>query len=87
VIDDWNEQVKAMQGFHQRYMSSNRAVSAFLRNIAGLPIKAIVPQHGVIYRGEEVRQFLQWLGALPCGVDFLFPVTSAKDAKSREQAA
>jgi flavorubredoxin len=87
VIDNWNEQVKAMQGFHQRYMSSNRAVSAFIRSVAGLPIKAIVPQHGVIYRGEEVQQFLQWFGALPCGVDYLFPVTSGKEANSRQRAA
>jgi flavorubredoxin len=87
VIDDWNAQVKAMQGFHQRYMSSDRAISAFIRSVAGLPIKAIVPQHGVLYRGEEVQKFLQWLGALPCGVDYLFPVTSGKDANSRQQAA
>lgn len=87
VIDDWNEQVKAMQGFHQRYMGSNRAISAFIRSIAGLQIQAIVPQHGVIYRGEEVRKFLHWLGALPCGVDYLFPVTSGKDASCRQQAA
>lgn len=72
VIDDWDGQVKAMQGFHQRYMSSSKAVAAFIKSIAGLPIKAIVPQHGVIYRGEEVAKFLQWLGALPCGVDYLY---------------
>lgn len=73
VIEDWDEHVKAMRGFHQRYMSSSRAVSAFIRSIAGLPIKALVPQHGAIFRGNEVQKFLQWLGALPCGVDYLFP--------------
>ncbi|MER3424445.1 MAG: MBL fold metallo-hydrolase [Nitrospiraceae bacterium] len=73
VIDDWKTQVATMQGFHQRYMSSNRAVSAFIRSIAGLPITAILPQHGAIFRGEEVQKFLQWLGSLPCGVDYLFP--------------
>lgn len=87
VIDDWSSHIQAMQGFHQRYMGSNRAVAAFLRSVAGLPIKAIVPQHGVIYRGDEVHKFFQWLGALPCGVDYLFPVTSGKEASSRQQAA
>lgn len=73
VVDDWKVQVDTMQGFHQRYMSSSRAVAAFIRSVAGLPITAIVPQHGAMLRGDEVHKYFRWLGALPCGVDYLFP--------------
>jgi len=73
VIDDWKIQTDTMTGFHQRYMSSTRAVAAFVRMVGGLPIAAILPQHGAIFRGEEPKKFLRWLCALPCGVDYLFP--------------
>ena len=73
VVDGWKMQVDTMQGFHQRYMSSSRAVAAFIRSVAGMPITAILPQHGAILRGDEVYKYFQWLGTLPCGVDYLFP--------------
>jgi flavorubredoxin len=31
----------------------------------------IAPQHGPIYRGAAVREFLDWLRDLQCGVDLL----------------
>ncbi len=80
VIDDWKEQVATMIGFHQRYMSSSRAVAAFILSVSGLPITAIVPQHGAILRGEETKTFLKWLEALPCGVDYLFPAPARRAA-------
>ncbi len=73
VIDDWEAHVKAMQGFHQRYLGSNRAVAGFLEKLTGLSIQAIVPQHGAIFRGEEVGRYLHWLSQLPVGVDYLYP--------------
>jgi flavorubredoxin len=72
VIEDWSTHVTAMQGFHQRYMSSNRAVSGFIRKIDGLPITAILPQHGSMFRGDEVAKFLRWSEQLPVGVDYLY---------------
>lgn len=76
VIEQWDAQVDAMRGFHQRYMSSKRAVSAFLGKVAGLPVRAVLPQHGLIYRDGECEKFFRWLGDLPCGVDYLFPAAS-----------
>ncbi len=72
VIEDWAQQAVAMQGFHQRYMSSNRAVSGFLRKLDGIPITALLPQHGSIFRGDEVGKFFRWLEQLPVGVDYLY---------------
>lgn len=72
VIDDWTAHTQAMLGFHQRYMSSNRAVEGFLRKLDGLPIQAVVPQHGAIFRGEEVARYFHWLRQISVGVDYLY---------------
>jgi len=73
IIDDWPQQVKEMQGFHQRYMGSTRAAAGFVKKVSPLPITAMLPQHGHIFRGSEVSQFLDWFETLPCGVDYLYP--------------
>ena len=72
VIDDWNAHVVAMKGFHQRYMGSNQAVTGFLDKLKGLEIKAILPQHGAIFRGEEIERYIDWISHLPVGVDYLY---------------
>ncbi len=72
VIDDWQEHVASMQGFHQRYMSSNKAVAGFVRKLNGVTIQAMVPQHGCIFRGEEVSRFFRWLERLTVGADYLY---------------
>lgn len=80
VIDDWADQLARMAGFHQRYMGSTRAAAAFVERVRGLPITAMLPQHGQIFRGEEVQRFMDWFATLPCGVDFLY----AEDGAHRE---
>lgn len=72
-IDDWQQQIERMQGFHQRYMGSTRAAAEFVKKVSLLPITAMLPQHGQIFRGDEVRQFLDWFETLPCGIDYLYP--------------
>ncbi|MDX8395587.1 MAG: MBL fold metallo-hydrolase [Mariprofundaceae bacterium] len=73
VIDDWQQQLAWMLGFHQRYMGSTKAASEFVKSISSLPVAAILPQHGHIFRDDEVRQFLEWFKVLPCGIDYLYP--------------
>jgi flavorubredoxin len=48
-------------------------VEGFLRKLDGLPIQAVLPQHGVMFRGEEVARYFHWLRQLPVGVDYLYP--------------
>jgi len=72
LIDDWDSHCQRMLGFHQRYMGSNRAVQAFVDSVRDLPITAILPQHGAIFRGDEVGKFLDWISAIDVGADFMF---------------
>lgn len=36
-----------------------------------LPIHMIVPQHGAPIAGPAVKEFIDWIGTVDCGVDHL----------------
>ncbi|MBR0565743.1 MBL fold metallo-hydrolase [Azoarcus sp. L1K30] len=72
-VDDFAAHLPFVEGFHRRYMCSNRAIRCWLETISGLDIDMIAPQHGPVYRGEAVGQFLAWLRDLRCGVDLMGP--------------
>lgn len=67
-IENFNDQIDKMQLFHQRWMPSNRAKQDWIRRVRKLDIEVMVPQHGRIFRGENVGKFLDWFEALEVGV-------------------
>lgn len=69
VVDDWEQHLQRIQGFHQCYMGSTRAAASFVKKVRALNVQAMLPQHGRIFRGNEVNLFLDWFEVLPCGVD------------------
>lgn len=70
-VDELEPHLPYIEGFHRRYMCSNRAIRCWLDTISGLDIDMIAPQHGPVYRGAAVGQFLKWLGDLQCGIDLM----------------
>jgi flavorubredoxin len=70
-VDDFQSHVPYIEGFHRRYMCSNKAIRCWLDTIADLDIYMIAPQHGPVYRGPAVNDFLHWLRDLKCGVDLM----------------
>lgn len=70
-VEDFKKHLPNIEEFHRRYMCSNRAIQIWLKNIAKLEIDMIVPQHGQIYKGQAVRQFIDWFSNLQCGIDLL----------------
>ena len=61
-----------MEGFHKRYMASNKAMRAWADMARTLDIDIIAPQHGAIFRGKQmVKQFIDWCAELQCGVDII----------------
>lgn len=70
-VDDFAAHVPYIEAFHRRYMCSNRAIKVWLDEIADLDIQVLAPQHGPIYRGSAVNEFLNWLSELECGIDLL----------------
>jgi flavorubredoxin len=71
-VRDFDRHIKKMQGFHQRYMVSNKVCRLWVNMIRGLDVEMIVPQHGRPFKGGEmINRFLDWFEQLECGVDTL----------------
>jgi len=71
-VEDFEEHAKLMEPFHRRYLPCRKALEAWLRRVKQLDIKAIAPQHGAIFTGDNVGEFLKWLEGLGAiGADLL----------------
>jgi len=70
-VGDFDQHIQYMVGFHQRYMAANKALRAWAAMARSLEIDIIAPQHGALFRGEQVGRFIDWCEQLECGVDLL----------------
>jgi len=71
-VADFDEHLRFMEGFHRRYMASNKALRAWAAMVRGLDIEIVAPQHGAIFKGVEmVARFVDWCEQLQCGVDVI----------------
>jgi flavorubredoxin len=70
-VEDFEEHVPLMEGFHRRYMASNKACRLWVNKVRALNPNMIAPQHGAIFKGPAVEKFLSWFERLQCGVDIL----------------
>ncbi|QYZ66062.1 MAG: beta-lactamase [Gammaproteobacteria bacterium (ex Lamellibrachia satsuma)] len=61
-----------MDGFHKRYMNSNRVCRYWANMVSALEIEMIVPQHGRSFVGKKaVAEFINWVANLECGIDLM----------------
>lgn len=71
-VADFAGHLKYMEGFHRRYIASNKAMRLWAAMVRTLDIEVIAPQHGAIMRGKHlVKQFVDWCEVLPCGLDLI----------------
>jgi flavorubredoxin len=63
--------IPKMEAFHRRYMVSNKLLRLWANMARTLPIHMIVPQHGAPLAGPAVKEFIDWIGTVDCGVDHL----------------
>lgn len=73
AVRDFAAHVGRMEGFHRRYMGSNRVARLWVQMVRQLDPAWIVPQHGLPFAGESIAPFLDWLETLECGIDLLGP--------------
>lgn len=72
IVENFEEHVKLMEGFHRRYIPSKAAIEKWLNRIQGMDIRIIAPQHGSIFMEKDVKNFLDWLRSLDkVGLDLL----------------
>lgn len=67
-VEDFSRHIGYMEGFHQRWMPSNRAKNDWVERVSKLDIDFLCPQHGSLFQGEDVSRFLEWFGGLTVGV-------------------
>ena len=67
-VEDFDRVIKAAAGFHRRWMGSNSAKLDWCERAAKMEIDMLCPQHGAIFRGEDVQRFINWFAELKVGV-------------------
>ncbi len=71
-VSSFDSIVPHMEGFHRRYMNSNKVCRFWANMVRTLDVEWMVPQHGRSFKGKEmVAQFLSWIENLQCGVDLM----------------
>ncbi len=71
-VQDFRSHLPKMEGFHRRYMASNKACRTWVHMVRHLDVDMIVPQHGLPMQGPQViGAFLDWMDELRCGVDLM----------------
>jgi len=72
-VNNFRDHVARMDGFHRRYMVSNKVCRMWVNMIRTLDVEMIIPQHGRPFVGREViNEFLDWFEQLECGIDNVF---------------
>lgn len=67
-VDDFNSHIDKMKYFHQRWMPSNEAKENWIRRVRNLDIEMMLPQHGRLFKGEQIQQFINWFDELEVGI-------------------
>lgn len=71
-VESFEEHIQYMEGFHRRYMVSNKVMSLWANMVREMDVEMIVPQHGRMFKGKEmVNTFLDWVSDFKCGIDLL----------------
>lgn len=72
AVEDFDAHIDSMFGFHQRYMTSNKATRLWANSVKKLPVSMMVPQHGKRFDGRVMfDRFLAWISELECGIDLI----------------
>jgi len=66
-VEDFDSHVQYMEGFHRRWMPSDAAKNRWVERVRELDVNLMCPQHGAIFRGDNVARFLDWFEALEVG--------------------
>ncbi len=70
-VHDFSAHLPFIEGFHRRYMCSNRAARVWADAVSVMDIQMLAPQHGPVYVGQAVQDFVSWFRELECGVDLI----------------
>ncbi|MDH4121440.1 MAG: FprA family A-type flavoprotein [Deltaproteobacteria bacterium] len=66
-VEDFHQHTQYMTGFHRRWMPSNQAKMKWIQRVRDLKVNLMCPQHGSIFRDQDVIRFLDWFEELDVG--------------------
>ncbi|MNQ01065.1 Metallo-beta-lactamase superfamily protein [compost metagenome] len=73
-VTDFAAHLSSMEGFHRRYMASNKVCRLWADMVRKMDVSMIVPQHGRAFVGPAmINTFLDWISQLECGLDLMGP--------------
>ncbi|WP_455230334.1 MBL fold metallo-hydrolase [Geopseudomonas aromaticivorans] len=73
-VSDFAAHLQSMEGFHRRYMASNKVCRLWADMVRKMDVSMIVPQHGRPFVGPAmINAFLDWISQLECGMDLMGP--------------
>ena len=72
VVNNFELHKNNMDLFHKDYMASHIAAKGYARKIENEEIDAILPQHGSIISKENVKNAIEYLQNLQCGLDIIY---------------
>ena len=67
-VENFDRHIRHAEGFHRRWMGSDRAKRDWCARVAAMDIDMLCPQHGAIYQGEDVKRFIDWFANLEVGI-------------------
>lgn len=71
-VSDFEAHIPTMEGFHRRFMGSNKILRLWVNMVRELDLEWIVPQHGRPFKGRQtIDELLAWLENLECGIDLV----------------
>lgn len=70
-VNQLGPHIPRMEAFHKRYMVANKVLRHWAQMVRPLQIDMIVPQHGSPMAGPAVREFIDWVEKLSCGIDLM----------------
>ena len=71
-VADFDAHLQYMEGFHRRYMVSNKILRFWAAMVRQLDIEMIVPQHGQRFVGKAMcNRLIDWIENVYCGVDVM----------------
>lgn len=67
VVQDFDGHAEHMTAFHQRMMPSDAARDDWISRVSSLDIDILVPQRGMVFKGDNVARFIDWFAGLELG--------------------
>lgn len=67
-VENFDRHIRHAEAFHRRWMGSERAKREWCTRVSQLDVDMLCPHRGAIYRGADVKRFIDWFSHLEVGI-------------------